>query len=284
MGQAARLLPSEETPSNHAPGPRRVLPSPDHRFAPKLDALLDSDPNRRRASRPLPAMVSLAVHAVLIAAVIIVPLFNTDIPPAAEGALRAFFAMPAVAAPPPPPPPPAPPAGARVAVKAPAVAPPPPDAFTAPIEVPDQLAVEEPLSLGVEGGVPGGVEGGVPGGVVGGIVGGLPQDQPAPPSKVVRVGGQIKAPKLIASDPPVYPDLATRAHLSALVILEVHVGEDGRVKSATVLRGQPLFDEAALEAVRKWRYRPLLLNGVPTEFIATVNLNFRLVNREGDGS
>ncbi len=44
----------------------------------------------------------------------------------------------------------------------------------------------------------------------------------------------------------------------------------------TVLRGHPLFDEAAVAAVRQWRYRPLLLNGEPTEFILTVTVFFNL--------
>lgn len=225
--------------------------------------------------------MSLLVHSVLVIAVLIVPLLLDDVLPAPSDAVRAFFVTPTQVAPPPPPPPPPPAAGARVVPKAPAAARlPDPGKFTAPVEIPQEIPQEEALSLGgVEGGVPGGVEGGVPGGVVGGIVGGLPQEAPPPP-KIVRVGGQIRAPKKIQHVPPVYPALAQAARLQAIVILEAHVNTSGRVQSTKVLRGQPLFDEAATEAVRQWRYMPLLLNGQPTEFLLTVTVQFNLKSIE----
>ena len=68
----------------------------------------------------------------------------------------------------------------------------------------------------------------------------------------------------------------TQAHLSAMVVMQLRVGEDGRIKTAEVVQGQALFDEPALAAVRQWRYAPLLLNGVPTEFIVNVTVMFRL--------
>jgi protein TonB len=58
------------------------------------------------------------------------------------------------------------------------------------------------------------------------------------------------------------------------VILEAVIGEDGAVSSARVLRSIPLLDQAALDAVRQWRYEPTLLNGVPTPVIMTVTVNF----------
>jgi protein TonB len=141
--------------------------------------------------------------------------------------------------------------------------------------MPEDIKPEDTLDLGVEGGVPGGVEGGVPGGVVGGVVGGLPTEAPPPP-KAVRLGGQLKAPALIHRVNPEFPLLAQQARVSALLILEATVGPDGRVQQVVVLRGQPLFDEAAIAAVKQWRYRPLLLNGVPTPFILTVTLKFSI--------
>ena len=133
--------------------------------------------------------------------------------------------------------------------------------------------VEGGLPGGVEGGVPGGVEGGVPGGVVGGIVGGLPAEPPPPP-KVVRVGS-LNAPKLVRKVNPEYPELARETRLSAFIILEVTVDTSGRVRDVTVLRGQPIFDDAAVAAVRQWIYQPLLQNGVPTEFVVSVTLSFK---------
>lgn len=73
-----------------------------------------------------------------------------------------------------------------------------------------------------------------------------------------------------------YPDLAIQSRIGALVILEAEVDTRGHVKNVKVLRGHPLFDEAAMAAVKQWRYQPLLLNGEPTGFILTVTVNFNL--------
>jgi protein TonB len=150
-----------------------------------------------------------------------------------------------------------------------------PPKFTAPVEVPEQIKPEESLDLGVEGGVAGGVEGGVPGGVVGGVVGGLP-DAPPPPTQAVRVGGQIKEPKKLKNVPPVYPDIAKQARVQGVVILECTISPQGKVTDVKVLRGIPLLDQAAIDAVKQWVYTPTLLNGVPVPVIMTVTVNFKL--------
>jgi periplasmic protein TonB len=54
------------------------------------------------------------------------------------------------------------------------------------------------------------------------------------------------------------------------------VGLDGRVEDVRVLRSIPLLDAAAIQAVRKWRYSPLLLNGTPERFVLTVTVSFSL--------
>jgi protein TonB len=226
--------------------------------------------------------VSMVLHGLLVLSLVLVPiLFSDALPPLARDGLRAFLMEPPTVAPPPPPPPPPPASALRATPQVLPVPEPVPTAarLVAPIEVPDQVVADREmgLDLGVEGGVPGGVEGGVPGGVVGGVVGGLPLATlgPAPPP-VVRVGGLLSAPKLLRTVTPTYPALAVAAHVSAVIILEAHVDAHGNVKTATILRGSPLFDDAAVEAVKQWRYKPLLLNGVPTEFILTVTLNFRI--------
>lgn len=145
----------------------------------------------------------------------------------------------------------------------------------APRDVPGEITPEPAIDLFGGGGDPDGVEGGVPDGVVGTIVGGLPQ-KVAPPAKVVRVGGQLVAPERVRYVQPVYPQLAVASHISAIIILEAQVDIRGIVKTVSVLRGHPLFDDAAVEAVKQWRYKPLLLNGEPTEFILTVTVAFNL--------
>jgi periplasmic protein TonB len=232
------------------------------------------------ASKGLTLAVSATVHGLLVAAIVLVPLFFYDaIPQPSESIMKAFFVSPVEIAPaPPPPPPPAP--AIRAAIKAPVPVPVPValPTFVAPIEVPEGIRAPESIDLGfgVEGGVPGGVEGGVPGGVVGGIVGGAMPLAAPPPAKFVRVGGNIVTPKILKKVAPEYPELARASRLGAIIIVEAQVDTRGLVQSVSVLRGHPLFDEPAAAAVKQWRYRPLLLNGQPTPFIVTITLTFAI--------
>jgi len=273
MGQAAPVLPPAiEAKPKLVPVPKG--PEPVFHF----HSLVLSEPTSLAKGRGLTLAVSVGLHAMLIAATVLVPiLFFEDILPAPDKVVRAFFVAAPEVAPPPPPPPPPPAAGVRPKVQAPAVPRPEIEShFVAPVEVPERVVPDAGIELGVEGGVPGGVEGGVPGGVVGGVVGGLPTEAAPAPVLAVRIGGNIKAPKLIHGVQPVYPELAIQARLPGVVIVEAQVGVDGRVQSVRVLRSAPIFDEAAIEAVKQWRYVPLLLNGTPTPFILTVTVQFNL--------
>jgi protein TonB len=95
----------------------------------------------------------------------------------------------------------------------------------------------------------------------------------------VRVGGEIQAPALVHRVEPIYPDLAVHAKIEGVVILEAVVDQEGRVEDARVLRSVRFLDSAALEAVRQWRYSPLLLNGKPSRFVVTVTVSFRIKDR-----
>ena len=242
-----------------------------------FDALVlpvDSVAGRRRCAT-LPC--SVALHAAAAVALIAVPLLVSAELPGPPGAVQAFFVRPMVAPPPPPPPPPASTARAAAPRAAPAPTADSGDRFIAPIEVPSELRPEEGLDLGIEGGVPGGVAGGVPGGVVGGIVGGLPDAVASapPPVAPVRVGGQIKAPVKVRHVDPVYPTVAREASVQGIVIIEAVIDAAGRIAEARILRGVPILEEAALEAVRQWEYTPTLLGGVPTPVKMTITVTFR---------
>ena len=239
-----------------------------------FEDLIESDVVAHKTKQSYTLPVSLAIHAIVLLFVIVVPLLSSQELPEPTSSVRAFFVEPA--APPPPPPPPPPPA--PKAPVTPKVQPKPviqeEPKFRAPVEVPEQIKPEEGINLGVEGGVAGGVEGGVPGGVVGGVVGGLP-DAPAP-VQAVRVGGQIKEPKKLKNVPPTYPDIAKQARVQGVVILECTISPQGKVTDVKVLRGIPLLDQAAIDAVKQWVYTPTLLNGVPVPVIMTVTVNFKL--------
>ena len=92
----------------------------------------------------------------------------------------------------------------------------------------------------------------------------------------VRVGGPIKPPVKTRDVKPVYPPVARDAGVQGVVIIEAGIDSQGNVVNAHVLRGQPLLDEAAIEAVRQWTFRPTQLNGAPVPVIMTVTVNFTL--------
>jgi protein TonB len=92
----------------------------------------------------------------------------------------------------------------------------------------------------------------------------------------IRVGGNIKQPMKVRDQKPVYPPEAQAARVQGIVIVEAIVGCDGSVSDVRILRGQPMLNDAALEAVRQWQYTPTLLNGQPVPVIMTMTVTFTL--------
>jgi protein TonB len=238
-------------------------------------------PLRERSVRS--KIISILGHvAVLFVVFVVLPLSLSDALPPVPPMMMAFVAGAPVTPPPPPPPPPAP--APRAAARTPR---PEPTAgqFTAPIQAPSGVRAEPAVaSAQALAGVEGGVEGGVPGGIVGGIVGGLlpPPPPPPPPASPspekaapVRIGGNISAPQLTRRVEPEYPAFAAAAHVQGIVILEAVVDAQGCVESVKVLRSvHRLLDMAATEALVRWQYSPLVLNGKPVPFVLTVTFNF----------
>ena len=90
----------------------------------------------------------------------------------------------------------------------------------------------------------------------------------------IRIGGKIHPPMKIKDVQPVYPAIAQSARVAGAVIIEATIGEDGKVLDAKVVGSIPLLDQAALDAVRQWEYRPTLLNGVPVPVLINITVNF----------
>jgi TonB family protein len=136
------------------------------------------------------------------------------------------------------------------------------------------------VSTGVGGGVAAGVEGGIQGGVQGGaVVGGLaanPEDLKQFEGDAVRAVGEIKPPRLVKQVAPVYPKIARQARVEGLVIVEAKTDEQGDVVATRILRSIPILDQAALDAVRQWKYEPLVIDGKPRKVIFTVTVRFVL--------
>jgi protein TonB len=103
-----------------------------------------------------------------------------------------------------------------------------------------------------------------------------PPVQPRSEEPPRPIGGLIRPPAKIADVVPQYPALARASRVQGVVILQATIDSRGNVESATVLRSIPLLDQAALDAVRQWKFTPTLLNGVAVPVIMTVTVNFEL--------
>lgn len=223
--------------------------------------------------------VSFGLQVLMIGVGILIPLLNYYELPA--GQLMGFLV-----APPPPPPPAPPPVVTRKIV---------PEQYNpmaTPVAIPDRVAIiqdEAPPPAasiaGVVGGVAGGAVGGALGGVIGSIVSSTPivapppppvKKAPPPPPKRIRVGGAVSRANLIRQVRPVYPPLARQARIQGTVKLTAIISKTGSIEKLEVLQGHPLLIPAALTAVKQWRYRPTLLNGLPVEVVTQVDVNFTL--------
>jgi TonB family protein len=97
-----------------------------------------------------------------------------------------------------------------------------------------------------------------------------PPPLPAP----ARVGGDVKPPKLISTVLPIYPAIARSAGVEGSVVVEASIGSNGNVVSTKVISGPPILRQAALDALRRWKYQPATLNDVPTAVQITVTIQF----------
>jgi protein TonB len=96
------------------------------------------------------------------------------------------------------------------------------------------------------------------------------------PKGPVRVGGRVKEPRLISRIDPVYPPLARQTHLTGTVIIDAIIDERGDVIEMKVVSGPPLLIQAALDAVRRWKYEPTYLNDQPVPVQLNVTVTFKL--------
>jgi TonB family protein len=92
---------------------------------------------------------------------------------------------------------------------------------------------------------------------------------------IYTIGGTVTPPHRLGN--PRYPEQALAAQISGVVAVEVVLNESGTITDARVVRSIPLLDEAALQAVREWRYEPTIVDGkaVPVRMTLTVNFTVR---------
>jgi protein TonB len=281
MGVSFERAPEEapQRPSGHFLG----AIDEDNLFATAMEVSYGA---KRTRWQKIGGRISLAAHAIALAAIILVPIFMPEELPE-QGERRVVFFDP--------PPPPPPPMQKGSSLRPEPVKPEPPQKvvekpkpdFVAPIETPQPQ--EKPLepekgvkpdeqfgsetgsdtgdALGMEGGVEGGVVGGVPGGVLGGVLGGTGtgpvMDYDSPPRP-------IKSPR------PQYPQEAFIKKVEGTVLVEILIDSEGRVARARVVQSVPLLDAAALQTVYQWVFMPAMKHGRPVATLAHIPVAFRI--------
>ena len=207
--------------------------------------------------------LSILTHTVLIAMFVAIPLFMSDALPTPASVL-VFAAPPA---------PPVPTAPDPIAPPRPEIATPETNPDVAPIEAPSSIAPELPPTMSEVVHI---VVDGVTkaSGTLYSLTG--PPVIPPAPTAPIPVGGVIKAPNKMHDVMPIYPTIAKAAHVQGIVIIEATIAKNGDVKDAKVLSAPSMLDDAALTAVRQWRYTPSLLNGQPVEVLMSVTVRFAL--------
>jgi protein TonB len=104
-----------------------------------------------------------------------------------------------------------------------------------------------------------------------------PQSAPAKSANTAQAGlngGQVQPARLISRTDPEYPQIAKQSGAQGEVVLTARIGVDGKVKDVKVESGPPFLRNAAIMAVKKWIYRPTILNGKPIEAETRISLNF----------
>ena len=227
-----------------------------------------------RPRNPWAAFGSFGLLSVLLLALIVVPLFHTDPLPKRETLTMLYLQPPAAAG------------SSGVKLRVPKSKPryvPSANAISAPRQtVQEAPPVPADLSGGAVGGVPGGVIGGVAGGTLSGVLGTtssvpvLAKASEPTLAKRIRVPTRVAEANLIHDVPPQYPPEAGRSRVEGTVVLMAVIGKDGTVKDVQVESGLPILAQAAIDAIKQWRYKPYLIDVEPVEVDSRITINFTL--------
>jgi protein TonB len=99
-----------------------------------------------------------------------------------------------------------------------------------------------------------------------------------PPPRTLTISSGVMAGNLVDRTIPQYPAIARAARIQGTVVLQATIAKDGTIQNLRVINGPPMLQQAAIDAVRSWRYKPYLLNGEPVEVETTINVVFNLAN------
>jgi periplasmic protein TonB len=236
-----------------------------------LDHLIESKKDSKANRSPISLKATVLLHIVVLGSIWFYGWMR--VPSIPEPPLQVTFAQ---IAPPPPPPPPPPPA-AKAPEPKPEPVMPKPEELVEPEKVPEATPLPDTAGTSAGSSEAGdGTEGGVEGGVAGGVVGGVPGSVSGDTGPL-RIGGDVLAPSIETRVDPIYPPAARNARLQGVVVLEIVVRKDGTVdpSSIKVIRSLGMgLTQSALDAVKKWRFKPATRRGLPVDVIDRIEVSF----------
>lgn len=235
--------------------------------------------------RGAPVALSLLLQVSVIGTGILIPLLNPDLLPSAMMGNTLFLAPPAAA----PAPPPSTPASGTIARALRQLR---DGVLIMPSTIPNKVAdIDEPPEAAATGvGVPGSIFTGQGGGsIVDSLVHSMTRTEAPPVQATVvreperakpivrsRVGGNVQDALVISRKIPEYPAMARAMRVEGKVVFQAVIGTAGTIQQLQLVSGHPLLVQAAMDAVRQWRYRPTMLNGDPIEVDTMISVNFTL--------
>ena len=247
------------------------------------NSLIDLEEKKHPRRRWAPLPVAIGLHVFVLAALLLVQIWT--VPAVADPELVTAFNGVIEVMLPPPPPPPAGPTRPTTPTTAPTT-PVQPDTQNIPDTLPDPAPEATTTSTspfgstnGVDGGIDGGVDGGDPnsrnlGGGIGGIV---PVAPPEPRNEIVRYDGTITRPVQLSGRQPRYTELARRAGIQGVVILEAVIDKQGRVSNVRILKSlHSTLDAEAMAAVKDWTFEPARQGDRPVSVYYTLTINFQI--------
>jgi protein TonB len=96
------------------------------------------------------------------------------------------------------------------------------------------------------------------------------------PAGILTLPAEAAEASLLHRVEPDYPEAARQQRVQGTVVLDLRMGQDGRVREVTAVSGPPLLAQAATAAVKQWRFKPRLVGGHPAEMQTRIALNFQL--------
>jgi len=129
--------------------------------------------------------------------------------------------------------------------------------------------VQDPKWIALDGGGPGGVPSGL-------AHGGASPNIVRAPVGPKQISSGVAVGLLIHKVIPEYPAIGRAIRLEGTVVLQATISKSGTIENLHVVSGPAMLQQAALDAVKQWQYKPYLLNGEPVEVETTVNVEFKL--------